>query len=50
VASPAKIAARINEQAFAWLDGPIMRVTAHDVPLPYAPTLEDFVLLKQMTS
>jgi len=21
-----------------------MRVTAHDVPLPYAPTLEDFVL------
>src|SRR5437764_281206 len=39
-----EIAARINEQAFAWLDGPIMRVTAHDVPLPYAPTLEDFVL------
>ena len=36
--------ARINEQAFEWLDGPIMRVTAHDVPLPYAPTLEDFVL------
>src|SRR5437762_607557 len=39
-----EIAARINEQAFEWLDGPIMRVTAHDVPLPYAPTLEDFVL------
>jgi len=39
-----EIAARINEQAFPWLDGPIMRVTAHDVPLPYAPTLEDFVL------
>jgi 2-oxoisovalerate dehydrogenase E1 component beta subunit len=39
-----EIAARINEQAFAWLDGPIMRVTAHDVPLPYAPALEDFVL------
>ena len=31
-------------RSFAWLDGPIMRVTAHDVPLPYAPTLEDFVL------
>ena len=39
-----EIAARVNEQAFEWLDGPIMRVTAHDVPLPYAPTLEDFVL------
>jgi pyruvate/2-oxoglutarate/acetoin dehydrogenase E1 component len=39
-----EIAARINEQAFEWLDGPVVRVTAHDVPLPYAPTLEDFVL------
>lgn len=39
-----EIAARINERAFEWLDGPVMRVTAHDVPLPYAPTLEDFVL------
>lgn len=39
-----EITARINEKAFAWLDGPIMRVTAHDVPIPYAPTLEDFVL------
>ncbi len=39
-----EIAARINEQAFEWLDGPIMRVTAHDVPIPYAPTLEDYVL------
>ncbi|HSD32476.1 MAG TPA: alpha-ketoacid dehydrogenase subunit beta [Gemmatimonadales bacterium] len=39
-----EITARINERAFEWLDGPIKRVTAHDVPLPYAPTLEDFVL------
>jgi 2-oxoisovalerate dehydrogenase E1 component beta subunit len=39
-----EIAARINEQAFEWLDGPILRVTAHDVPIPYAPALEDFVL------
>ena len=39
-----EITARINEKAFEFLDGPIMRVTAHDVPLPYAPTLEDFVL------
>jgi 2-oxoisovalerate dehydrogenase E1 component beta subunit len=39
-----EIAARINEQAFEWLDAPIRRVTAHDTPLPYAPTLEDYVL------
>jgi len=39
-----EITARINEQAFEWLDAPIMRVTAHDTPLPYSPPLEDFVL------
>src|SRR5687767_9465230 len=39
-----EISARINEQAFAWLDAPILRVTAADVPLPYSPPLEDYVL------
>jgi len=39
-----EIAARINEQAFEWLDGPVLRVTAADTPIPYAPTLEDYVL------
>jgi 2-oxoisovalerate dehydrogenase E1 component beta subunit len=39
-----EIAARINELCFEWLDAPVRRVCAHDVPLPYAPTLEDFVL------
>jgi pyruvate/2-oxoglutarate/acetoin dehydrogenase E1 component len=39
-----EITARINESSFAWLDAPVLRVTAHDVPLPYAPSLEDFVL------
>ena len=39
-----EITARINESAFEWLDAPVRRVTAHDVPLPYAPTLEDYVL------
>ena len=29
---------------FEWLDAPVLRVTAHDVPLPFAPALEDFVL------
>jgi len=39
-----EITARINESCFEWLDAPVWRVTAHDVPLPYAPQLEDFVL------
>ena len=39
-----EITARISERCFAWLDAPVLRVTAHDVPLPYAPQLEDFVL------
>jgi pyruvate/2-oxoglutarate/acetoin dehydrogenase E1 component len=39
-----EITARINEHAFEWLDAPVRRVAAHDVPLPYAPALEDFVL------
>ena len=39
-----EIIARINQLAFEWLDAPVRRVAAHDVPLPYAPALEDFVL------
>ncbi len=39
-----EITARINEQCFEWLDAPVRRVCGHDVPLPFAPTLEDFVL------
>ena len=39
-----EITARINEQAFESLDAPVRRVTARDVPLPYAAPLEDYVL------
>ncbi len=39
-----EITARITERAFEWLDAPVLRVTAADVPLPYAPQLEDYVL------
>jgi pyruvate/2-oxoglutarate/acetoin dehydrogenase E1 component len=39
-----EVIARINQLAFEWLDAPVRRVAAHDVPLPYAPALEDFVL------
>ena len=39
-----EVIARINELCFEWLDAPVRRVCGHDVPLPYAPTLEDYVL------
>ncbi len=39
-----EIAIRINEQAFEWLDAPILRVTAIDAPVPYAAVLEDYFL------
>jgi 2-oxoisovalerate dehydrogenase E1 component beta subunit len=39
-----EITARINEACWEWLDAPVLRVTAHDVPLPNAPALEDYVL------
>jgi len=40
----AEISARISEQAFDWLDAPVARVTAKDVPLPYAANLEAMAL------
>ena len=39
-----EIAMRVNEQAFEWLDAPILRVTAIDSPVPYAGKLEDYFL------
>ncbi len=36
-----EIAAVIAEKAFDALDGPIVRVTAPDTPVPYSPPLED---------
>ncbi|MCY4646036.1 MAG: alpha-ketoacid dehydrogenase subunit beta [Gammaproteobacteria bacterium] len=39
-----EIAMRVNEQAFEWLDAPILRVTAIDSPVPYAGGLEDYFL------
>ncbi|MCS6846335.1 MAG: alpha-ketoacid dehydrogenase subunit beta [Anaerolineae bacterium] len=40
----AEIAAVLAEQALDYLDAPIQRVAAKNVPLPYAPALEQFVL------
>jgi len=36
-----EIAARIHEELFDWLDGPVVRVSAADVPVPMSETLED---------
>jgi len=36
-----ELVTRINEVAFDWLDAPIVRVAAADVPVPMAETLED---------
>jgi 2-oxoisovalerate dehydrogenase E1 component beta subunit len=40
----AEFAARIAEKAFDYLDAPIKRVAALDVPTPYSPPLEAFAL------
>ncbi|MEE2662179.1 MAG: pyruvate dehydrogenase complex E1 component subunit beta [Pseudomonadota bacterium] len=39
-----EIAASIMENAFDWLDAPVARVCAADVPLPYAANLEKLAL------
>ena len=37
----AEIITLVNENAFDWLDAPPIRITAADVPLPYAAALEE---------
>jgi pyruvate/2-oxoglutarate/acetoin dehydrogenase E1 component len=39
-----EIAAILAEKAFHDLDGPLVRVTSLDTPVPYAPTLEEAFL------
>jgi len=39
-----EIAAILSEKAFHDLDGPLVRVTSLDTPVPYAPTLEEAFL------
>ena len=40
----AEIAARIAEKAFYWLDAPVRRMGAMDVPVPFSPALEDLTV------
>jgi pyruvate/2-oxoglutarate/acetoin dehydrogenase E1 component len=39
-----EIAATIAEEAFEWLDAPIVRVASIDTPVPYSPPLEEYYL------
>ncbi len=41
-----EIAAIICEEAFEFLDGPVLRITAPDTPVPYSPPLEEYFLPK----
>ena len=35
-----ELASVIQERAFDWLDGPVLRIGAADVPIPFSPVLE----------
>jgi len=39
-----EIVATIAEEAFEWLDAPVVRVAAIDTPVPYSPPLEEYHL------
>jgi pyruvate dehydrogenase E1 component beta subunit len=39
-----EIVARLNEQAFYYLDAPLTRMGAMDVPIPFSPALEDITV------
>src|SRR5579871_657421 len=41
-----EVAAVINEETFDDLDGPIVRITSRDTPVPFSPPLEDYFLPK----
>src|SRR5881275_3752876 len=39
-----EISAIISQEAFEWLDAPVVRVASLDTPVPYSPPLEDYYL------
>ncbi len=43
----AEVAAMVMEKAFDWLDAPVMRIGAPDVPMPFNPDLELAVIPSQ---
>ena len=42
----AEVSAKISSELFDYLDAPILRVAAKDVPIPFSPPMEAFVLPK----
>ena len=42
----AEVSARIHSDLFDDLDAPVLRVAARDVPMPFSPGMEKFVLPK----
>ena len=42
----AEVSTRISSELFDYLDAPVLRVAAKDVPMPFSPKLEAFVLPK----
>jgi pyruvate/2-oxoglutarate/acetoin dehydrogenase E1 component len=40
----AEIASRISDKAFYYLDAPVQRIGAMDVPVPFSPALEDLTV------
>ena len=43
-----EISARLMEDAFDYLDAPVMRVTNEDVPMPYAANLENLAVVSDV--
>ena len=41
-----EIAAKIADQGFEFLDAPVKRVASKDIPIAYAPDLEDEILVQ----
>ena len=39
-----RIAARLGQEAFYYLDAPVKRMGAMDVPVPFSPALEDLTV------
>jgi 2-oxoisovalerate dehydrogenase E1 component beta subunit len=42
----AEVASIISEEMFDHLDGPVIRITAPDTPIPYSPPMEEFYIPK----